>query len=64
MNIIQNPVMFLFNALKTAWVNTPAFDRVARDGILMTGFYTPNSKSAPSKIKEYQTTWVDPDYYE
>ena len=31
------------------WVNTPAFDRVAQDGILLTGFYTPNSKSAPSR---------------
>lgn len=31
------------------WVSTPAFDRVAADGILMTRFYTPNSKSAPSR---------------
>ena len=31
------------------WVNTPAFDRVAEDGILMNNFYTPNSKSAPSR---------------
>lgn len=31
------------------WVNTPAFDRVAREGILMENFYTPNSKSAPSR---------------
>lgn len=31
------------------WVNTPAFDRVAREGVLMENFYTPNSKSAPSR---------------
>lgn len=31
------------------WVRTPAFDRVARDGILMENFYTSNSKSAPSR---------------
>ena len=31
------------------WVMTPAFDRVASEGILMHNFYTPNSKSAPSR---------------
>ncbi len=31
------------------WVRTPAFDRVASEGILMENFYTPNSKSAPSR---------------
>lgn len=31
------------------WVNTPAFDRVAREGLLFTHAYTPNAKCAPSR---------------
>ncbi|MFZ5831643.1 MAG: sulfatase, partial [Planctomycetota bacterium] len=31
------------------WVKTPAFDRVAREGILFTRCYTPNAKCAPSR---------------
>ena len=31
------------------WVHTPAFDRVASEGILFTNCYTPNAKSAPSR---------------
>jgi len=31
------------------WVETPAFDRVARDGLLFTHAYTPNAKCAPSR---------------
>lgn len=31
------------------WVHTPAFDRVAREGILFTNAYTSNAKSAPSR---------------
>ena len=31
------------------WVRTPAFDRVAREGILFTRAYTPNAKCAPSR---------------
>ena len=31
------------------WVKTPAFDRVARAGILFTNAYTPNAKCAPSR---------------
>jgi len=31
------------------WVKTPAFDRVAREGILFTNAYTPNGKCAPSR---------------
>lgn len=31
------------------WVKTPAFDRVAQDGILFTNCYTPNAKCAPSR---------------
>ncbi len=31
------------------WIRTPAFDRVAREGILFTNAYTPNAKCAPSR---------------
>lgn len=31
------------------WVNTPAFDRVARAGLLFSRAYTPNAKCAPSR---------------
>ena len=36
-------------AYGTDWVETPAFDRVAREGILFTNAYTPNAKCAPSR---------------
>lgn len=31
------------------WVRTPAFDRVAREGLLFANAYTPNAKCAPSR---------------
>ena len=31
------------------WVNTPGFDRIAREGLLFTHAYTPNAKCAPSR---------------
>lgn len=31
------------------WVKTPAFDRVAREGVLFRRAYTPNAKCAPSR---------------
>src|SRR5256885_16565237 len=31
------------------WIKTPAFDRVAREGLLFTHAYTPNAKCAPSQ---------------
>ncbi|MFW6457750.1 MAG: sulfatase, partial [Planctomycetota bacterium] len=31
------------------WVNTPGFDRVAQEGILLTRAFTPNAKCAPSR---------------
>jgi len=31
------------------WVRTPAFDRVAREGLLFSRAYTPNAKCAPSR---------------
>ncbi|MCU0379201.1 MAG: sulfatase [Bacteroidales bacterium] len=32
-----------------SWVSTPAFDRVASEGVLFMNAYTPNAKSAPSR---------------
>lgn len=36
-------------AYGTRWVKTPAFDRVARSGLLFNNAYTPNAKCAPSR---------------
>lgn len=36
-------------AYGTRWIKTPAFDRVARDGLLFQNAYTPNAKCAPSR---------------
>ncbi len=36
-------------AYGTTWVKTPAFDRVADDGLLFNRAYTPNAKCAPSR---------------
>jgi len=38
-----------FSAYGCRWVNTPGFDRIAREGILFSNCYTPNAKSAPSR---------------
>lgn len=54
----QEPVNILFciaddaghmSAYGTPWIHTPAFDRVAREGILFQNAYTCNAKSAPSR---------------
>ena len=37
------------SAYGTPWVHTPAFDRIAREGILFQNAYTCNAKSAPSR---------------
>lgn len=36
-------------AYGTTWVQTPAFDKVASEGILFMNAYTPNAKCAPSR---------------
>ena len=38
-----------WSAMGCKWVDTPAFDSVASDGVLYTNCYTPNAKSAPSR---------------
>jgi arylsulfatase A-like enzyme len=37
------------SAYGCSWVKTPAFDRVAREGLLFTRAYTPNAKCSPSR---------------
>jgi hypothetical protein len=37
------------SAYGTKWVKTPAFDRVAKEGLLFNNAYTPNAKCAPSR---------------
>lgn len=37
------------SAYGTPWVQTPNFDRVAREGLLFNRAYTPNAKCAPSR---------------
>ena len=32
-----------------SWVNTPGFDRVAKEGVIFTRAYTPNAKCSPSR---------------
>ena len=36
-------------AYGVSWVKTPAFDKVANNGLLFTNAYTPNAKCAPSR---------------
>ncbi len=36
-------------AYGTTWVNTPAFDRIAKEGLLFQNAYTPMAKCAPSR---------------
>ena len=38
-----------FGAYGCPWVSTPAFDRVAREGVLFTNAFTCNAKCAPSR---------------
>ena len=38
-----------FSANGCSWMNTPGFDRLAREGIRFANCYTPNSKSAPAR---------------
>lgn len=37
------------SAYGTPWIQTPNFDRVAREGLLFNRVYTPNAKCAPSR---------------
>ena len=37
------------SAYGCSWINTPGFDRVAKEGVLFSNAYTPNAKCAPSR---------------
>jgi N-sulfoglucosamine sulfohydrolase len=37
------------SAYGSTWIKTPAFDRVAREGLLFSRAYTPNAKCSPSR---------------
>lgn len=47
------------SAYGCSWVQTPGFDRVAREGLLFKNAYTPNAKCAPSRacILTARNTW-------
>lgn len=48
--VIADDASYLhFGAYGVDWVQTPAFDRVASEGILFNRAYTPNAKCAPSR---------------
>ncbi len=38
-----------FGAYGCTWTTTPAFDRIAKEGLLFKRAYTPNAKCAPSR---------------
>lgn len=46
---IMDDASFHMSAYGTKWCQTPAFDRLAKEGILFTNAYTPNAKCAPSR---------------
>jgi arylsulfatase A-like enzyme len=48
--VIMDDVTYLhMGAYGCDWVNTPNFDRIAKEGILFMNAYTPNAKCAPSR---------------
>lgn len=47
--IMDDATFSHFSVNGCKWINTPNFDRVAREGILFNNTYTPNAKCAPSR---------------
>ncbi|MCU0354296.1 MAG: sulfatase [Cytophagales bacterium] len=47
--IIADDAGLDMSAYGSTWVKTPAFDRIAREGLLFQKAYTPNAKCAPSR---------------
>lgn len=47
------------SAYGNTWVNTPAFDRIANNGLLFNNAYTPNAKCGPSRsiVLTGRNTW-------
>ncbi len=46
---IADDVSYPHMGERCRWINTPAFNQVARDGILFSNAYTPNAKCGPSR---------------
>lgn len=46
---IADDASFPYMGPNCGWINTPAFNRVSRQGIFFENAYTPNAKSAPSR---------------
>lgn len=47
--IVMDDAGLDMSAYGRTWVNTPGFDRIAREGILFERAYTPNAKCGPSR---------------
>lgn len=47
--IMDDATYLHMSAYGCEWVNTPNFDRVAKNGLLFNNAYTPNAKCAPSR---------------
>lgn len=47
--IVMDDAGLDMSAYGRTWVNTPGFDRIAREGILFNRAYTPNAKCGPSR---------------
>lgn len=47
--IADDATFMHMGAYGCSWVNTPAFDKIAKQGLLFTNAYTPNAKCAPSR---------------
>jgi len=47
--IMDDASMQHMSAYGCTWVDTPGFDRLAREGLLFKNAYTPNAKCAPSR---------------
>lgn len=47
--IVMDDAGLDMSAYGRTWVNTPGFDRIAREGILFNKAYTPNAKCGPSR---------------
>ena len=46
---IADDVSYPHMGIANSWIKTPAFDRVAREGIFFSNAFTPNGKCAPSR---------------
>src|SRR3546814_18338144 len=47
--IMDDATYLHMGAYGCSWINTPNFDRIAKNGLLFRNAYTPNAKCAPSR---------------